>query len=212
MTSLVSLISCSLGGPSRRAYGRRVERTGSSADRYSATRYFALAREGLIAPDDRTELLEGIIVSMPPQDPLHAAGVRQLHHVLQRILGLDVVLSSQLPFIASEWSVPEPDLAVLPGRLEDYHFSHPTHALLVVEVANTSLAQDRLTKSRIYAKARIPTYWIVNVRERSVEWFEEPDADARLYRSQGVARGSTRLPLRAFAEAVVLARDLLPVE
>jgi len=177
---------------------------------YSADRYFALAEEGLLAPDDRVELLDGVIVAMPPQAPLHATGVRAAERALRRALGPDVLVSSQLPLLAGASSVPEPDVAVLPGRLEDYTTRHPTRALLVVEVADSSVAQDRLTKSRIYARAGVPDYWIVNLREHIVEWMGDPDPAARVYRTKGTAHGSMRLPLAAFPAVALTAAELLP--
>lgn len=183
---------------------------GGQPDRYTVTKYFAMVEEGLIAPDDRVELLEGIIVAMPPHTPLHAFGVRRVQRALAAALGPDVLISVQLPVVASETSVPEPDVTVLSGREEQYMFSHPTKALLVVEVAQSSLPQDRLTKSRIYARARIAEYWIVNLRDHAVEWFCTPDADARVYRENGVAKQDDRLPLVSFPHAVVTAADLLP--
>jgi Uma2 family endonuclease len=182
----------------------------SSDGRYTADSYFALVEQGLIDPDEKCELLDGIVVAMPPQEPLHASGVRRVDRALRRALGPDVLVSSQLPLIAGASSVPEPDFAILPGQLEDYEKRHPTRALLVVEIADSSLAQDRLTKTRIYARAGIPDYWIVNLRHFVVEWYSDPDPDARVYRSQGDAIGATRLPLSAFPDVVLTAADLLP--
>lgn len=177
---------------------------------YTATRYFALVGEGLLAPDERVELLEGIIVSMPPHLPSHANGVRIADRALRRAFGPEVVVSAQLPFVAGASSVPEPDFAILPGHLEDYATEHPTRALLVVEIAESSLAQDRLTKSRIYAKAGVPDYWIVNLRDEVVEWYSDPDRESRLYRSKGTAVGTDRLRVTAFPDAILVAADLLP--
>ena len=182
----------------------------SESGRFTSTQYFQLVEEGVLSPDENVELLEGIIVSMPPQTPWHASGIRRTEQVLRRALGNDVLLSSQFPFIVGLWSVPEPDVAVLPGRLEDYEKEHPTSAHLVVEVADSSLPQDRLTKSRIYAHAGVRNFWIVNLRNNSVEWYADPDPDARIYRLYGAATGSTRLPLEAYPEVVVTAQELLP--
>lgn len=177
---------------------------------YSVSDYFALVEEGLIAADERVELLDGLIVAMPLHTPLHASGIRRLDQTLRRVLGPDVLLSCQLSLVLGDSSVPEPDMAVLPGRLEDYDHRHPTRALLVVEVSCSTLAQDRLTKSRIYAGGGIPEYWIVNLRDQVVEWYADPDPARRLYRERGKAEGTERLPLRAFPELVVTAGELLP--
>lgn len=187
-----------------------MEMTPANDGRYTADSYFALVEQGLIDPDEKVELLDGIVVAMPPQQPPHATGVRWVDRALRRALGPEVLVSSQLPLIADASSVPEPDFAVLPGRLEDYLTRHPTRAFLVVEIADSSLVQDRLTKSRIYARAGVPDYWIVNLRHFVVEWYSDPDPDLRVYRSSGKSDGATPLPLSAFPGVVLTAADLLP--
>ena len=93
----------------------------------------------------------------------------------------------------------------MPGQRSDYLERHPTRALLVVEVSDTSLQQDRLSKSRIYAGAGIPDYWIVNLRDDCVEVFRQPDATRRVYAAHAVAqrgrqrpRSQPRLAIRVF--------------
>jgi Uma2 family endonuclease len=100
--------------------------------------------------------------------------------------------STHLTFVAGEFSVPEPDIAVVAGCLEDYDHVHPHEALLIVEVADTSLVQDRLTKAGIYAAAAIPEYWIVDVRGQRVEVHRQPAAAERRYE------------LRTFAPAAIV--------
>lgn len=178
--------------------------------RYTARGYFALVDQGLVSPDERIELLDGIIVSMPPHAPPHAAGIRRAQRVLNAALGNLAVVSSQLPLIAGTSSVPEPDFAVLPGRERDYQEHHPTTAHLVVEISDSTLVQDRLTKSRIYAGAAIPEYWIVNLRDRVVEWHADPDTALRVYRRTGRAGDGDRLPLVAFPGLTILGGGLLP--
>ena len=125
-----------------------------------------LVHEGLF-DDERIELLGGAIVEMSPQDPRHAATVAGLGELLQRLVSADKHVRVQAPFAASEDSLPEPDIAVVP-RI-DYDDAHPKRAFLLVEVANTSLRKDRLLKSDVYAGARVPEYWVVNLAEREIE-------------------------------------------
>jgi Uma2 family endonuclease len=80
----------------------------------------------------------------------------------------------------------------------------------VVEVAVSSLPQDRLTNAPIYAAAGIPEYWIVNLREDHVEVHRSPDAAARRYAVVEVARRGSRLALVAFPDVSVAVDDLLP--
>lgn len=171
--------------------------------------YFQLVEEGLLAPDDRVELLEGILVAMAPQQPAHAATVWWIGGVLDRLVTRRAIIRSQLPFLAGARSVPEPDLAVVPWNEDLWQMEHPDRCLLAVEVADSSLAQDRLTKARIYAAAAVADYWIVNLRNRTVEWFSAPDPAARIYTAGGVAAGSERLSLTALGLHVA-AGDLFP--
>src|SRR5262245_11638743 len=127
----------------------------TDSTRYSVEQYFDLVTQGVLQPDDRVELLEGIIVAEPPMDPPHASGITRVDKALRRTCGDRSVIRAQQPFIVGGYSVPEPDVAVVPGTEADYDRQHPTHALLVVEVSASSLPQDRLTKSRIYAAAQV---------------------------------------------------------
>src|SRR5206468_4016924 len=81
----------------------------------------------------------------------------------------------------------EPDAAVIPGAIEDYDREHPRAALLVAEVSDSSLKQDRLTKGAIYAAAGIPEYWIVNLRDDCVEVRRQPEPEKRRYASIAIA-------------------------
>jgi len=90
--------------------------------------------------------------------------------------------------------VPKPDTAVVGGRIADYDRAHPTTALLVVEVADSSLKQDRPTKRTIYAAAGIPEYWIVNLPDDCVEIRRDRARGATLReRRDRPARGHDRV-------------------
>lgn len=178
--------------------------------RYTSDRYFQLVDEGLLRPDDRVELLEGVIVAMAPQNPRHASAITRVQAALADAIGKRAVIRGQLPLVASAYSVAEPDVAIVPGQSSDYDSAHPTTALLVVEVADSSLAQDRLTKSAIYAGAEIPEYWLVNLRDDCVEILRSPDRQGRRYGESRIARRGERLALVALPGASVALDDLLP--
>jgi Uma2 family endonuclease len=174
-----------------------------------ADEYFSLVDEGLLTADDKVELLRGLIVSMSPQHPRHAATVWWIGGRLAAMVGDRGIVRSQLPFLAAADSVPEPDTAVVPFRFDGYQSAHPDRGLLVIEVADSSVGQDRLTKARIYAAAAVPDYWLVNLREMHVEWFCDPDTDGRIYRRSGVAADNEELP-PTLLELKVRALDLFP--
>jgi Uma2 family endonuclease len=178
--------------------------------RYTTDAYFELVRTGTLDEDDRVELLEGVIVAEPPMDPPHAAGIGAVADVLRRAVGERAVVRVQAPLLAPPYSAPEPDVALIAGHAEDYWKRHPTTALLVVEVSNTSLKQDRLSKSRIYAGMRIPEYWIVNLRDASVEVCRAPDGAQRVYGERSVVQRGGHLGLIAFPDVRIAVDALLP--
>ena len=178
--------------------------------RWSLKEYFGLVHRGVLRPDDRVELLEGLIVAMSPQNPRHATGIRLAHLVLQRLLGERATVQVQLPLILGAHSAPEPDVAVVPGCALDYTETHPTTALLIVEIADCSLVQDRLTKAAIYARAGIPEYWIVNLVVDRIEIFRKPVRKRGRYARTAAACRGDRIELVAFPDMSVAVDDLLP--
>ncbi len=178
-------------------------------DRYTSERYFRLVEEGVLGPDDRVELLDGVIVAMAPSGPAHATVVNQAAQALILAVASRAAVRVQAPLVASGLSAPEPDIAVVPGALKDYLTAHPATALLVVEVSDSSLPQDRITKARIYAGASVPEYWILNLREDCVEVLRAPDPQARCYREHRIARRGEHLELTALAGASLTVDELL---
>lgn len=193
-----------------RGHAPAMTRAASEPGRCSVQRYLELTECGVLSPDDRVELLEGLIVSMAPQSPPHAATVHRVEHALLRKLGPEIVVRTQMVFLAGDKSVPEPDIAVVPGTADDYFRRHPSRAHLIVEVAQSSLIQDRITKASIYARAGVPCYWVVNLVDRCVEVFREPDRWKAEYSSVVRATGSQRLVIDAFPAVAFDVAELLP--
>jgi len=175
---------------------------------YTVDEYFGLVERGLLHADDRVELLDGVITAKMPQSAPHASAIRRVRRQLEDVIGEGFFLSEQMPLLIGGASVPEPDLAVVPGRPEDFDDTHPDRAVLVVEVAATSLPQDRLTKQALYAAAGIGEYWIVNLIDGAIEVSREPSG--RGYASHEIARPGDRIsPLVAEGRSVDVAA-LLP--
>jgi Uma2 family endonuclease len=178
--------------------------------RVTREQYFALVDQGVLTDEDHVELLEGVIVAMAPEGPRHSGVVELVAETLRVALGARARVRTAHPFDASQWSVPEPDIAVVSGTPRDYLDGHPSSAHLVVEVAASSLPQDRLTKAPIYAAAGIPEYWIVNLRQEHLEVHRSPDRAARRYTVVEVARRGSRIALAGLPDVVVAVTDLLP--
>ncbi len=184
--------------------------SGTAPQRYTVHRYLGLVDEGILRPDDPVELLEGLIVAEPPANPPHASATRRISEALRTAVGERAVICVQQPFLAGRYSLPEPDVAVVPGQLEDYDAIHPSAALLVVEVADRSLQQDRLTKAPIYAAAGVPEYWIVNLTERCVEIYRQPWPKRRRYAVTLKASPGETITLAALNDTSVAVANLLP--
>ncbi len=177
---------------------------------YTAEQYLRLVEDGLLTEEDRVELLEGVIVAMTPKNPPHDTGVTRVQYALMRALGDRAVVRGQCTLHLSGRSVPEPDVAVVPGRLADYEHSHPRDALLVVEVSDATLRMDRLSKSRIYAAAGVPEYWIVNLRDGQLEAHLIPDRETARYGEVRVIRRGEPVTLVAFPDVTIDVAALLP--
>jgi Uma2 family endonuclease len=176
---------------------------------FTVSGYFALVEQGYLEADDHVELLEGLVVASPPRSPLHASVIMRVDAALRTAVGERASIRVQMPLIAGPRSVPEPDIALVAGGPDDYRESHPEHALLVVEVSDSSLPHDRLTKSRVYAKAGVVEYWIVNLRERRIEVHTTPDAGKRVYKTIRDAEAGDVIELAALPGARVPVAELL---
>ncbi len=177
--------------------------------------YIRMAEAGVFAPGERVELIEGEIIAMTPQKSPHAASVRLVQETLRGLFGPGFDVRPQLPLSLGPDSEPEPDVAVVRGNPRDYVQEHPTTAVLVVEVADTTLDFDRGRKAGLYARAVIPEYWIVNLPDRTLEVYRDPgplpDRPAEHgYRSvRRIGPADSVAPLASPAARVRVA-DLLP--
>jgi Uma2 family endonuclease len=166
--------------------------------------YERLVAEGAF-DDERVELLGGVIVEMSPRDPRHDFAIERLNARLVELARGRASVRPQLSFVASDDSVPEPDLALVP--VADYGAAHPTSALLVIEVSNASLRKDRSIKSEIYARAGVPEYWVVDLAGRCVEVRTEPRDGG--YATLVTARPGDALALRCLDGAEIEIGDFL---
>jgi Uma2 family endonuclease len=146
--------------------------------------YHRMIEAGVFDEDDRVELLEGVIVDMSPQNAHHALVVERLSDPLFVKLPAEYVIRCQLPLTLSNLAEPEPDVAVLRRDTPRSRDSQPATARLVFEVASESLRKDREVKAPLYARAGVPEYVIVNLKEGLLEVHRDPDAAAGRYRFQ----------------------------
>ena len=163
----------------------------------------------------RVELIEGQVIDMAAMKSPHAVAVDLADAALKGVFGPGYYIRQQKPFVISNISEPEPDIAVIKGHIRDFTNAHPAAAELIVEVADSSLRYDRTVKGSLYVKAGIAEYWIVNLEDQQLEVYSEPrpDADADYgfsYRdSDNYRSGQQVAPMRASDKAVAI-DDILP--
>lgn len=144
--------------------------------RWSVAEFHRLFEAEILPSEARVELVRGEIFEMSPMKPRHATGMRKIARALQRVFGEGFVVSAQLPLELDAETELHPDFSICAGELDDYADHHPTSALLVIEVSDSTLRFDRTQKAALYAAAGIPEYWIVDLKHRRVEVRREPIA------------------------------------
>jgi len=181
--------------------------------RWTKDEYHRLAETGWF-DDRRVELLDGEIFEMPVPKMPHVIALDATTTALRNAFGAGYWVSPQAPLDLTLTSEPIPDLFVVPGKARDYT-NHPTTALLVVEVSDTTLSHDRNRKGSLYAAARIQDYWIVNLVDHRLEVYRTPVADPaqpfgmRYSQRTVLAPGDTVSPL-VLPQVPIAVADLLP--
>jgi Uma2 family endonuclease len=187
---------------SRVLVGRRPMAVEVAAARRLFTReeYHRMGEVGILKRSDRVELIRGEIVEMSPIGRRHHAFVDNLTQLLAVRLAGRAIVSVQMPIVLADDTEPEPDLAVYRRRTPPYkeREAHAEDALLLIEVAESSLAYDRSTKLRLYAAVGIPEYWVVDVAAESVEVYRAPDAGG--YREISRLAGAASVSPLAFPD------------
>ena len=145
--------------------------------KFTVEQYYQMAATGILAPNERVELIEGEIIEMAPIGPRHAMCVDRLVQLFIEKLGRTVHLRSQNPIRLSNYTEPEPDITL--AKRADYSTHHPVgdDVFLTIEVSDSTLEKDRTLKQKVYANANIPEFWIVNLPEDMVEVYRNPAGD-----------------------------------
>jgi len=153
---------------------------------------------GILGEDDPVELLEGWLVATMVHNPNHDSTVAAAQEALQKRVSQNWHIRVQSA-ITTQDSEPEPDLVVVVGPALRYKSAHPrpSDIDLVVEVADSSLRLDRGLKLRLYARAGIATYWIINLQDRCVEVYTDPAGPSAApdYRQRNIVVGNASLAL-----------------
>jgi Uma2 family endonuclease len=180
----------------------------SSSRRFTVDEYHRMGEAGILHPDERVELIEGVICRMSPKGSLHSTSVEIAREYFAKKLKHKAHARTQDPIYLSKHSEPEPDVALVVPPFTRYRDHHPTPAeiFLVFEMADTTLNRDR-RKGKTYAKAGIVQYCILDLKHETIEEYCDPTPDG--YGSKNIYRVGDKFALVAFPTIVVKVKDLL---
>ncbi len=178
--------------------------------RFTREEYEQLIEQGYFRPDEKVELIDGILYEMSPQSIAHASGVYSSHEALRSVFSAGYAVRSQLPLALGFDSEPEPDVAVVLGNGRVLKNTHPSTAILILEVADSSLMKDRKLKASLYARAGIPEYWILNLVDWCLEVYREPKQG--VYTSRTVLKEEDSVSPLFKPEASIAVADLFPLK
>ena len=177
--------------------------------RFDVEAYHRMGQAGILTEEDRVELIEGEIIEMTPIGRRHLAAVDYLNHRFTIECGDRAIVRVQGAIRLSRFSEPQPDLLLLRPRADFYRMADagPADVLLLVEVAETSLAYDQTVKLSLYAQAGIPEVWLVNLAGERVEVYRTPAGD-QFRDVEQVLRGRSIAP-RAFPDLAILLDEIV---
>lgn len=198
-------------GPQKRmvrtAMDTRTVESRTTAHRWTRAQYERMIEAGVFDEDDRVELIDGEIVTMSPQGSRHAGTVSLVEGALRAVYAPSILIRIQMPLALGETSEPEPDVAAVQGSPRDFMDAHPTTALLVVEVADTSAAFDRTQKQALYAQHEIGEYWLIDLEAEHLEVYRRP-AGRQYEEKTTLHRGDEAVPPRC--DEAIAVSGLLP--
>ncbi len=185
-----------------------------SLRRFSVAEYHRLGEVGVLTEQDRVELIEGWIVNKMNRNPQHDWCLHQCLSIWQKYLPAEFLIRIQSASTTSD-SEPEPDLAIVTGPAERYRQTRPAAAdvQLVIEVSESSLRYDQTVKSRVYARAGIPAYWVINLVQRQIELYGRPSTTepaSYLDRTVLTASDTLSLTVAGAQHGRIVVSDLVP--
>ena len=157
---------------------------------FTATEYHQMGEAGIFLTNDRIELIEGEIVEMSAVGALHVNCVNALNKLINRLVGQDIDVSIQNPVRLQFDTEPEPDVVLVPTSPDRRRVFTPKDVLLLIEVADSSLAYDRATKLPLYARTGVREVWIIDIDGEVIERHTEP-VDGRYRRVARAGRGES---------------------
>jgi Uma2 family endonuclease len=177
--------------------------------RWSVDEYHRMIAAGILTARDRVELLDGQIIEMAPQEPPHAATTSSFGNDFVFLFAGKAWVRQQLPITIAPNSEPEPDIAVVRIDPNRYRDRHPVaeDIYLLIEVSDSTLNYDRQRKAKVYAQAKILEYWVIDVNQRQVFVFREPQGG--IYQIEQVLQVDAAIAPVAFPDVMIELSNLL---
>ena len=169
-----------------------------------------MAETGIFKPDERVELIRGVVRRKSPKNYAHVVAATKLHQRLMKSLAgrASVFKEDPLKLVRLD-SEPEPDILATSPHIEDYG-KESSRPVLVVEVAASSLRYDLNAKAPLYAEAGVPEYWVLNLVDRELVVFRSPHEGD--YRERATYRSGDRVAPEAWPDVVIEVSELFPTE
>jgi Uma2 family endonuclease len=177
--------------------------------RFTTDEYEQMIATGILTEEDRVELIDGEIIAMSPINVRHAACVKRLNELFSDRKAKRYIVGVQDPIRLDERSVPEPNVVLLRRRPDFYRGGHPEpeDVILIIEVADTSLAYDQGVKASLYARASIEEFWLVNLAENNVVVYREPGPNG--YASQQAKTEGMTISPATLPDIVLTVDDII---
>lgn len=176
---------------------------------FTRAEYHRMGETGILSSSKRVELLDGEIIEMSPIGSRHAGCVNSLNRLFSRRLVQGAIVATQNPIVLNDYSEPQPDIALLRPRADNYRSRHPEPAdiLLVVEVMDSSAIYDRGNKLNAYANARIAEVWLIDLDSETIEAWRKPRGGK--YHDVAIYRRGQRLTIAAITGKMFRVSEIL---
>jgi Uma2 family endonuclease len=177
---------------------------------WTVDEYYQMAKTGILQPDEKVELIAGqIIRNMTPQGSFHAAAITRTNRLLNQPVQPRFLVRSQLPIQLDNRSEPEPDLALVKSDPLDYDDRHPKaeDVYLIIEIADSTLKTDLTLKKQVYAEAKIPDYWVLDLAKRQLYVYRQPTEEG--YQQEQILSERQSIAPLFFPDFQVKIREML---
>lgn len=175
--------------------------------KFNVDEYHKMAKIGILTAKDRVELIQGEIIPMSPIGLKHAACVNRLNRLFYQKLGEQIIVSVQNSIQLDNYSEPQPDIVILKFRPDFYEnkIPQPADIELLIEVSDSTIKYDQEVKLPLYAESNIPETWIINLNNKTLEVYRQPQDKQYLDQQKNIQAIS---PL-AFPKIILTIHDIL---